>query len=150
MKSLKLTNGQRILLDNEDYVILSKYKVFMSCGYAEVWKDGKHIRVHRLITNAKKGEIIDHIDQNKLNNQKSNLRVCNKSQNRMNCKPSGKSKYLGVAWNKNANKWQSQIKANGKYKYLGLFEDELKAAKAYNEAAILYHKNFASLNSCVD
>jgi len=78
------------------------------------------------------------------------LRPATKSQNCIN-KPYIKqkgahSKYLGVTWQKSINKWQAQIRANGIPRIIGYYNDEIKAAKAYDKAAKKYHKEFAVLN----
>lgn len=152
MKQINLTRGMVALVDDDDYKSLLKYTwYFSSSGYAasSTW-DGKknvHFTMHRLLLNIKKGIFIDHIDNNKLNNQRSNLRKCTHSQNCMNTYfPKGKSKYKGVAFLKKRNKWVAQITANGKYKYLGEFIVEEDAARAYNEAAIVLHGQFARIN----
>ena len=58
----------------------------------------------------------------------------------------GRSRYRGVAWCKAANKWQASITINSKQKYLGVFENEKEAAKAYNEAALFYRGEQSILN----
>jgi hypothetical protein len=97
-----------------------------------------------------KTEKIDHITgvHNNLN-----LRLATTSQNAANKKKAnsykGKkcsSKFKGVSWVKKTNKWQAQIKFHGKAIYLGVFTNELEAAKAYNNAAIKYFGEFAKIN----
>lgn len=95
-----------------------------------------------------KGMDTDHIDGNKLNNQKTNLRIATRTENARNQRPvrGGSSQYKGVGWHKAANKWRADIRINGELKYLGLFTDEIQAAKSYNEAATKYFGEFAQIN----
>ena len=151
------------MVDDEDYDWLAKHTWSVTTGYAKAWVNGKTVRMHRLIMNAKRGEHIDHKDRNPLNNQKSNLRFCTPSENQKNKKPSGKSKYIGVyphqtkvkKYRKKTNdyvtyisktRWLATIKINGKYTYLGRFKSEIEAAHSYNNAAKKHHKEFANLN----
>ena len=111
-------------------------------------KKGRKVYLHRQVVDAQKGPIIDHADQNKLNNTRSNLRIADKAKNGMNLKkkPDTTSRHKGVTWNKQCNKWQATIKANGKNFYLGVFHSEDEAGHVYNKAAIQLHGEFASLN----
>jgi len=110
--------------------------------------------MHRLITNAKPGEIIDHINRNSLDNRKCNLRKCSNSQNQWNTvkQKNNKSGFKGVYWNKEKEKWQAQISfgkdAVGKQVtfYLGRFDNVLEAAAAYDKKAKELHGKFARLN----
>ena len=114
----------------------------------------KTIRIHRLvaiyyITNNLNLQEIDHIDRNKLNNDISNLRWCNRGQNNRNKKVSNTtSKYTGVYWNKNKNKWHVQLKINGKNKHIGYYINEDDAALAYNNYIIENIKEYPDLSFC--
>jgi len=95
------------------------------------------------------GKIIDHKDRNFLNNLLSNLRFSTQYQNAQNQSKSSKecsSKSKGVSWVKNVEKWKAQINVNGDYIYLGLFDTEEEATKAYNDAALYYFGEFAAPN----
>ena len=74
--------------------------------------------------------VVDHIDNNKLNNNLENLQL---TSNRHNCSKDkkGTSKYTGVSWHKASKKWASQIRINGKVKHIGYFSNEIDASKAY-------------------
>ena len=87
------------------------------------------------ITDISKNNVIDHININPLDNRIENLRVVNISENtrnqnkRKNCS----SKYRGVSWNKRDNKWEAQIRIDGKKKYLGMFHNEEDAYECYKK-----------------
>ncbi len=93
-------------------------------------------------------EFIDHKDRNPENNRIENLRPATKSQNSKNCTSvkNSSSIYLGVSFHKQHSKWQAKIYVNGRQVYLGIYINEKDAALAYNEAAIKYNGEFASLN----
>ena len=116
-------------------------------AYCCVKVNGANQYIHRVIMNAGPGEFVDHINNNRLDNRRANLRIVTPSQNGMNrAHGYGKSRYRGVAWRPIEKKWQAQIKSAGKYYYLGCFESEIDAAKAFNEAAIRIHGEFGKLN----
>lgn len=141
MRTLILTTGETVLVDDDDFEKLKTRKWYgepvvrkMSVRmYAKTVIDGKHIKMHRIILEAKPGQIIDHKDGNGLNNQKHNLRFCSSSDNQKNKKPYGRSKFKGVSWHK--GKWLARINENGKQRSLGRYHTEEEAALAYDKAA---------------
>jgi hypothetical protein len=95
------------------------------------------------------GVEIDHQDGNGLNNQKYNLRICTTAQNGANQRTQSRkksSRFKGVNWDKDRQKWYAHIKVNQVLKNLGRFSSEIEAAKAYNKAAIIAFGKFAKLN----
>jgi len=147
MRKISLTQNKYTLVDNKDYPRLNKYKWHYSHGYA-VRKDGhsgKTIYMHRLLCGGR----TDHIDGNKLNNQRSNLRLCTIAQNGHNRGPNKNNRtgYKGVFHALGYNGFTSKIGVNGKGIYLGSFKTPEEAALAYNKAALKYHGEFAYVNS---
>lgn len=116
--------------------------------YAQGGKEGWTITIHRLITGAKQGEQVDHIDGDGLNNLDDNLRIATRQQNRANSRKSrtNTSGFKGVSWSKSSKKWMAQIVVDGKRHYLGVFEHKERAAKAHDRAALHHHGEFAGLN----
>lgn len=157
MKTIQLTKGKVALVDDEDYDYLNQWKWFCRTPKNNNYAvrgvfNGKNmsiIHMHRIIMNITDSNmVVDHIDHDGLNNQKCNLRIASKKQNQANRRSSkkSKSKYLGVYWNKNINKWYAQLGNNKKKTYLGSFNSEEDAAKAYDKAAQNEYKEFANLN----
>ncbi len=153
MKEIQLTRGKVTSVDDEDYEYLSQWKwQAHRAGYACRSKiiNGKKetFQMHREIMGCSGKVQIDHKDRNRFNNQKENLRVCTSLENSRNrtSQKHSTSKYLGVCWNKKANKWIAYITSNVKSKHLGYFKVEKEAAIAYNNAAVEYFGEFANLN----
>ncbi len=111
------------------------------------------VAMHREVMKCPKHKMVDHIDHNGLNNQKSNLRICTRAQNRQNSRKVTKthsSKYKGVCWAKSKNNWRAQIVIPKRIQYLGYFSDEKEAALAYNKAAKQFFGKFACINDDVE
>lgn len=146
MKYIKVSH-KLALVDDDDYARVTAHNWWLlKAGYAYTQKSMKGKRtttlIHRLIMNPPKGMEVDHINGDKLDNRKQNLRLCTRSENNMNRKHTGV--YRGIRWTKNG--WQAEIKTNRVYKYLGRFKDPIQAAMAYDKAAKKQHGSFARLN----
>jgi len=122
--------------------ILNKHKNKAGYEYVGLYLEGKSTTrtVHQLVAIAFLNHIpngynliVDHIDNNPSNNRVDNLQITTPRENTSKDKKEGTSKYTGVCWAKNANKWLSCIRIEGKKVHLGLFKCELAAAKAYND-----------------
>lgn len=141
MKEIKLTQGKVALVDDDAYDVLNRFQWYASFERGR-WYAGTHteeggtIKMHQVIMNSMTGGIIDHIDQNGLNNQRYNLRVCTKSINQQNMRDRGK--YQGVCWDRKCKKFMSNITVNYKFIFLGYYTDPEQAALKYNEAALKY------------
>jgi hypothetical protein len=159
MKQIPLSQGKLALVDDEDFEELNKYKwraikdknTFYAVRTTSYKKEGciTTIRMHRVILDLKSPKILcDHKDRDGLNNQKQNLRKATHAQNSVNTesKKNTSSKYKGVTWSKASKKWRSNIEISGSKKHIGLFKNEIEAAKAYDKMAKIYHGEFACLN----
>lgn len=154
MKIIKLSKKYETIVDDEDYEYLNQWKWYTfksrpNLIYVTRRINNKTIYLHRFILNiTNKNTIIDHIDGNPLNNQKSNLRICTQSENMQNARKhkNCSSKYKGVCWDKNRNKWIVNLDINKKRIHIGRFNLEKDAALAYNKAATKYFGSFAKLN----
>jgi|TARA_R110001592_G_scaffold154526_2_gene383560 hypothetical protein len=101
---------------------------------------GKIFQIHQLVAMAFLNHkpcghkiVVDHINNNPLDNIVDNLQIVSHRENLTKDKKGYSSEYVGVTWHKVAKKWVSHLQFNGKKEYLGLFTDELDAAKAYKE-----------------
>jgi hypothetical protein len=143
------------IVDDEDIELVSAFKWNALKGgqrkrnwfYATTRVDGrKLLAMHRLVMGAKKGQFIDHINGDTLDNRKSNLRFCTKAENTRNRAKSSTStnKYKGVC--RSGKKFKAVIRVNGAQKTLGCFHKEEYAALVYDMAAIEYYGDFARPN----
>jgi hypothetical protein len=154
MKEIKLNNGGSTMVDDDLFEALSKFNWRKDklanhvCITTGPKNKRRTLRMHRLIMEAKDGEIVDHINGNTLDNRKENLRIANKSENGMNRKKQSNntSGYKGVCKHSQTNKWVAQI-IKGSYKWqCSKYSTAIEAAIAYDKKAIELHGEFANLN----
>lgn len=155
MKKIKLTQGKYALIDNEDFELVSQYKWMLdNNGYATTWKyipkykNNRFTAMHKIILRYNKKLRCDHKNENKLDNRKSNLRICTHGQNLQNRnKPINNiSGYKGVDFSKNLKKYRARICINYKIIHLGYFKTAKEAGISYNKAAKKLHGEFANTN----
>ncbi len=143
---VELTQGKFAKIDIEDIG-----RVKLSCWhYSKVgYPCSNRVTLHRMIMNPPVGMVVDHINGDKLDNRRINLRICTRTNNNQNsgCIKIKTSKYKGVCWSKGKQKWIVQINSNGKYYFVGCYKNEIDAAVAYNEKAKELHGEFARLNT---
>ena len=157
-RRIPLTQGKYALVDPEDYERLSKYKwhaiksknTFYASRSIHLGKNKwKHIKMHREIIDPPDYLFVDHVNHTGYDNRKANLRTATHRQNsynRIHFRKNQSSKYKGVSFNKRKKKWIAQIRYNSKHKFIGYFDNEIEAAKAYDKAAKIHHGEFAVLN----
>jgi hypothetical protein len=159
-RRIALTKGQFAIVDAADYEELLKYKWHVAGNgkmlYAQRMARSKRlgqrqykVKMHRQIMNVPGGLFVDHINHNGLDNRRSNLRIVTKMQNNWNkrkLKSGCSSKYKGVSFFKRSGKWQARIVHNGNNIFIGQYEDEESAARAYDEKAKALFEEYAALN----
>lgn len=152
-KEIPLTQGKVALVDDEDYEYLSQFKWYYGCGgyagrAAPYGIHPTHIFMHRIIIAAPDHLQCDHINGNRLDNRRCNLRLATQTENTRNQRRgrANTSGYKGVCWNTKKQKWHSMIRVAKKLIHLGLYADLITAAHVYDAAAKKYFGEFACLN----
>lgn len=156
MAEIALTKGRSAIVDDDDVAWLSQWRWrYKEAGNG---RQGYAVRttryagsdrqitiyMHRLILGVESPQA-DHINGNKLDNRRANLRAATKRQNRGNRPPhGGTSKFKGVV--RSGDRWIARLQTTPKAVYLGAFVDEESAARAYDEAARRHFGEFAWLN----
>ena len=157
MQQIPLSKGHFAVVDDADYLLVAQFKWCYDNGYAVrkvTISPGKYkkLLLHRFLLNAEHGQMVDHADGNRLNNTRSNLRICNGTQNNANRRRlpvrTGRSasRYRGVSKSLNSSYWGARIRINERLTYIGSFSTEEAAAKAYDAKAIELFGEFAVLN----
>ncbi len=157
-RRIYLSEGEWTILDEEDYYKYGGYKWILGGCKKKFYAMGsikdkkgeiKRVNLHRLIMNPPDNLLVDHRNCDSLDNRRANLRLATRAQN---CCNKGKTKlkttsrYIGVHFEKSRGRWSASIRHNGKTVWLGRFDSEIEAGKAYDEAAKKYHGEFARLN----
>lgn len=144
-----LGNGDTFIFDTEDLPVVQSHKWSIeNSGYVHSTVSGKHIRLHQQIMKAPDGMVIDHINGDKKDNRKCNLRIAS---NMENCRNRGlctrnTTGFKGVSYDSRRKRYSASIMVNYKNKFLGYYDSPQEAALAYDKAASSYFGEFAKLN----
>ena len=155
MKEMLLSKGELCLVSDEDYDWICHLKWYRgTCGYAVVYiycpktKKQHGLFMHRVILRLKSNESCDHINGNRLDNRRENLRIATQAENVRNAsaQKGSTSKFKGVYWNKRRKKWHSQVRIGSTRFHLGFYKEEEEAGRAYDKKASELFGEFARLN----
>lgn len=167
MIEITLTQNKKTVIDEVDADLAEQVKWFAhrrrdgpnqrwyALGNTRIKGKRRSILLHRLIMERilgrflKTGEHVDHINHDGLDNRRQNLRIANTQENNYNSRKGTNGKtsiYKGVFWHKQHKKWYAHIRKDKKSHFLGLYRNELDAAKAYDKAAKDMYGKFACLN----
>lgn len=153
-KIIPLTRGQFAFVDSVKYDFLMQwnwYAVFncktQSFYARRSYVHGEEYLMHHVIFGYRV-KYLDHKNRNTLDNRQANLRPCSVSSNNANgrLRVTNSSGYRGVSWQVSLQKWRACISKNRRTTHIGLFDDKIEAAKAWDAVAILVHGEFANLN----
>lgn len=143
MKQIQCTRGVIALVDDGDFECVAKHSWTGSDRYPRAKVRGKVVSMHRFILGEQSGMVIDHINGNRFDNRRSNLRFCTRAQNAANTKRRATTKvspFRGVY--PQGSQWVAMI---GRTR-LGVFADATDAARTYDKTAISRYGAFARLN----
>lgn len=145
MKIIELTQNKYTLVDDENFDFLMQWKWQYRHGYAtrnqKIGNYYKNIFMHRVINKTPEDMETDHVNRNRLDNRKNNLRTVTKRQNQHNrgLSSNNKSGINGISWDACARKWKAQIRIDDKQTHLGLFIDLEEAASVRKLAEKQYY-----------
>src|SRR5262245_45962018 len=138
MKTINLFSkygvGKFLKVSDEDFDFVSSLNLYISNrGYAKTYYQGKHWPLHQLIDRraGAYSKYLDHKNQDKIDNQRENLRPATTKQNNANVNPRASSGFKGV-YRKRGSNWTAEISVDGKTVALGTFENPHHAALVYD------------------
>jgi hypothetical protein len=161
-RRISLGQCQWTIVDPDDYyrfggfkwcVVGRNGKFYAVSGFKVSPQEIKLVRLHREIMKAPDGLLVDHRNCDSLDNRRENLRLATHAQNMFNRpkrKSKASSKFIGVSFDPDRGKWIARIHYQYKQIWLGRFNAEIEAARAYDLAALKYHGEFACLNFSAD
>lgn len=145
--------GKRARVDAADVALVSEFRWYSTnSGYAMATRaNGHRVGMHRVVLRLRDDDkrVGDHINRDKLDNRRSNLRAVSFEENNRrieHVRPEWTSQFRGVHWDKRKKKWRVMIRAEGGHKFIGNFRDEVEAARAYDAASHKYHGAFGVRN----
>lgn len=145
IQGIQLTSGKVALVDADDYEYLSQWKWQYDGRYASRVPrvngvTQKKLYMHRAIIGENSHKDIDHLNRNKLDNRRSNLKPCTRQENTRNRDliSTNTSGVTGVTWVKRIDKWMAQIRLNGKNIFLGNYDDINSAIEARKNGELKY------------
>lgn len=155
---VSLSKGKFAIIDAQDADYINQWKwTYLSSGYAFRRKylgvvDGKeqseYILMHRLLMDCPEGYEVDHINHNRLDNRKSNLRIVTRAQNTHNAgiRSDNTSGHKNIYWYKAYKKWMVTVGANGKSHFIGYYDKLDEAVEAKKLAIKRLHGEYANVN----
>jgi hypothetical protein len=152
---IPLNQGKHALIDADDFGTVGQFRWWIdSVGYAHTFirvrpGERRTVRLHRMIMREPELLQVDHLNTDRLDNRKCNLRLCDRkenSRNRNTNRGSKRSRYKGVTQHQGSPRWIARIRIGVKKLNLGVFDSENDAATAYNMAALHYYREYAKLN----
>jgi hypothetical protein len=151
IRYIPLTKGYFAIVDAADYDWLSQYKWTTQIGGNKVYPvrndHGRSVLMHRQIMQPNPDQVVDHVNGNGLDQRRANMRCCTQGENLCNRKPCAKkSQYKGVRWLERKQKWAAVITHHGRTYWLGTFDTEEAAARAYDRRARVLFGPYARLN----
>lgn len=138
-----MTNILGFKIDPIDQCLLDQYRWLVSTnGYVVANRNKKKLYLHRVIMEAPEGMEVDHINLDKLDNRRNNLRIVTGSQNKMNrlVQKNNRNGLKGITFE--AGKWRVRIQANGNRYNIGSYSTQKEATKQYHLAADILHGEF--------
>lgn len=145
-QEILLSTGESVLVDREDYLRFSRFKWRLNGGGYAIRSHGSRvIFMHRAVCPPPPGMEVDHINRDKLDNRRQNLRPATRSQNMGNRPANEGRRFKGVYQNRNG-KWEARIVTGGEHRYLGIYPSRHLASLAYDVAARIIFGPFARLN----
>lgn len=142
-----MRTGGSFIFDEKDIDLVKAHTWSIARGYVRTVIKGKTVYLHRLIMEADEKEV-DHINLDRLDNRRCNLRLASHSENQRNrgAHKDNQSGYKGVCLEKRTGRYFAYINCDNKRTYLGGYHTKKEAAMAYDRAAFSMHKNFSKLN----